>query len=99
MPTKNKVNRPDEVILFETELKIKFDGPYNDDREWYAKIPTKNNLEAMIKVGELGKWLQEKGIKRNSKEVNSVFSFHLKKGVELGIDIGKQGLQITIYYN
>ena|SRR5579875_2851498 len=99
MPTKNKQNRPDEVILFETELKIKFTGPYSDGREWDGKIKTKNSLESMIKIGELGKWSQEKGIKRNSEDINSAFAFHIKKGVELGIDVGRQGLQITIYYD
>jgi hypothetical protein len=99
MPTKNKATKPIEVVLFETELKVKFDGPYNDGREWDTKISTKNNLESMIKIGELGKWLKEKGFKRNSEEVNSTFAFHLKKGVDLGIDVNSEGLQITIYYD
>lgn len=96
---KTEVSRPNEVVLFETELGLKFVGPYNDGREWDSNIFEENNIKCMLKIAEIAQWLKEKGFTKKSNEVNSNFSFKLKKGVHLGIDVVNDGLQITLYYD
>ncbi len=99
--TKAKVNRPAEVTLFETELGIKFKGPYSDGREWDAVLPTKGEINAMLKMGELAKWLQEKGYSRNSNKINATFAFGIKisNKIDLAVERTDKGLQLTLCYD
>lgn len=94
-----KSPRPDEVVLFETELRLKFKGPYNDGREWDAEIIQNDQIKCMLQVAEFAQWLKSKGFTKKSDEVNSTFAFKLKAGVHLGVDVVAEGLQITIYYD
>ena len=96
---KAKVNRPAEVTLFETELGIKFKGPYSDGREWDAVLPAKGEINAMLKMGELAKWLQEKGYSRNSYTINATFGIKINNKLDLAVERVHKGLQLTLCYD
>ena len=96
---KEKIIRPTEVVLFETELGIKFKGPYSDGREWDAVLNAKTEIDCMKKIGELAIWLEKNGFTKDSDNVNATFAIKLNKNVNLAIGRCLKGLQITLYYD
>jgi hypothetical protein len=99
MPKNQAVSRPDEVVMFEKELGLKFKGPYSDGREWDAILQAKGEIDYMMKIGEFGKWLESKGFTKKSQDINTTFAVKLKKSVHLGVEVAQKGWQITIYYD
>ena len=84
------------ISILETQLGLKFKGPYSDGREWDAKVKL-TQARAMKFLGKMADTLEGMGIKSPSQNIRSQFSFKVNKTTDIGIDYNDNELEIVIY--
>jgi hypothetical protein len=95
--TSAKIEKPQFVLDLENKLALKFKGPFSDGRQWDTIIQCSKPLAKMETIAKLHKVLDNMSIKKESNNISSTFGFVVNKNTYLGIDVVRQGVEITVY--